>query len=255
MPDLKLDYPEAFDHWQNYLNAFDVDKTLAPLPEFTSEKEKYFINGRNIVTTYYNIKNLEQRLVKFRITAPYDGILTEALVTEGSLVRSGQKLGEYIDTDLYEIALAVSKSYANLLEIGNEVTLNSIDGEDQYKGIVSRVNGNVDLTSQTIDVFIELSDPSLREGMYLEAELQAREEKNAFSMNRSLLQADDYIFTVKDSILDRMKVRPVFFSDKTVVVKDIPDGTIVLNKSIPGAYEGMLVKVFSGSDDQIPEDQ
>lgn len=247
MPDLKLDYPEAFDHWQRYLDAFDVNKTLSPLPEFSSEKEKYFINGRNVVTTYYNIKNLEQRLVKFRISAPFDGILTEALVTEGSLVRSGQKLGEYIDTNVYELAVAVSKTYANLLELGKQVTLSSIDGDKEYTGVVSRINGNVDVDSQTIDAFIEVSDPLLREGMYLEAQLEAREEPEAYSMNRSLLQADDFVFVVKDSLLDRLKVRPVFFSEETVVIKDIPDGTIILNRTVPGAYEGMLVKVFKES--------
>ncbi|MCW5518744.1 HlyD family efflux transporter periplasmic adaptor subunit [Aureitalea sp. L0-47] len=247
MPDLKLDYPEAFEHWQRYLDAFDVNRTLPPLPEFSSEKEKYFINGRNIVTTYYNIKNLEQRLVKFRISAPFDGILTEALVTEGSLVRSGQKLGEYIDTNVYELAVAVSKTYANLLELGKQVTLSSIDGEKEYTGIVSRINGNVDVNSQTIDAFIEVSDPLLREGMYLEALLEAREEPDAFSMNRSLLQADNFVFVVKDTLLDRLKVRPVFFSEETVVLKDIPDGTVILNRTVPGAYEGMLVKIFKES--------
>jgi multidrug efflux pump subunit AcrA (membrane-fusion protein) len=249
MPDLKLDYPEAFDHWQRYLNSFDVNKTLPPLPEFSSEKEKYFINGRNIVTSYYNIKNLEQRLVKFRITAPFDGIVTEALVTEGSLVRSGQKLGEYIDTDLYELAVAVSKTYASLLQVGKQVTLSSIDGEKEYTGVVSRINGNVDVNSQTIDAFIEVSDPLLREGMYLEAQLEAREEPDAFAMNRSLLQADDFVFVVKDSLLERLKVRPVFFSEETVVLKDIPDGTVILNRTVPGAYEGMLIKVFEEADE------
>lgn len=254
MPDLKLDYPEAFNNWQPYLDAFDVNKTLAPLPEFTSDKEKYFISGRNIITTYYNIKNLEQRLVKFRISAPFNGILTEALVTEGSLVRSGQKLGEFIDTEIYEIAVAISKTYANLLEVGKEVTLTSIDGNNEYKGVVSRVNGNVDVNTQTIDAFIEVKDPSLREGVYLEAVLQAREESEAFSMNRSLLQADDYVFTVKDSLLERIKVRPVYYSEETVVVKDIPNGTVILNKTVPGAYEGMLVKIYQERANQPSED-
>ena len=74
MPDLRLDYPEAYPKWQAYLNNFDVSKATPPLPEVTSEKEGYFISGRNIQTAYYNVKNLEQRLSKYNIIAPFSGL-------------------------------------------------------------------------------------------------------------------------------------------------------------------------------------
>ena len=32
MPDLKFDYPEAFDHWETYLQSFDLKKPVKPLP-------------------------------------------------------------------------------------------------------------------------------------------------------------------------------------------------------------------------------
>ena len=37
MPDLRLDYPEVFDKWQNYLTNFDLSKSTPPLPETSSE--------------------------------------------------------------------------------------------------------------------------------------------------------------------------------------------------------------------------
>ena len=250
MPDLRLDYPDAFPKWQKYLDDFDMSKAVPPLPEMTSEKEKYFINGRNIPTSYYNIKNLEQRLGKYTIRAPFTGILTEALVTEGTLVRTGQKLGAFIETGVYELPVAVNKTYADLLQVGKEVVLNNLDGSKSYKGIVSRINGNVDVTSQTIDAFIEVKDPNLREGMYLEAYLNAREEENAISIDRALLQSDNSLFVVKDSILDLQKVQPVFYSEKSVVIKGMPDGSLLVNKIVPGAYAGMLVKIYAENTDQ-----
>ena len=45
MPDLRLDYPEHFSKWQEYLVNFDLEKSTPPLPEVTSEKEKYFIHS------------------------------------------------------------------------------------------------------------------------------------------------------------------------------------------------------------------
>lgn len=248
MPDLRLDYPAAYPKWQAYINSFDVDKTTPKLPEMTSEKERYFISGRNILTSYYNVKNLEQRLGKFRISAPFTGILTQTLVTEGTLVRPGQKLGEFIDTSVYELEVAISKTYADLLKVGSEVTLATLDKTKTYTGKVARVNGNIDQASQTINAYIEVRSSDLREGVYLEAILQAKEEKEAISIARSLLQSENKLFVVRDSILDVIDVRPVYFSEKEVVVKGIPEGTTIVSKPVPGAYAGMLVKVYQEKD-------
>ncbi|MEG3656708.1 HlyD family efflux transporter periplasmic adaptor subunit [Arenibacter palladensis] len=245
MPDLRLDYPEVFSKWQTFLANFDINKSIPPLPEMSSDKEKYFISGRGILTNYYTIKNLEQRLAKYTIAAPFNGVLTEALVTEGTLVRSGQKLGEFINTNDYELEVAISKTYSDLLNVGEVVELKSIDRNKTYQGKVTRINGRVDLASQTITAFIEVKDPDLREGMYLEAHLKAKEEPNAIEINRSLLLETEQIFVVRDSVLDLIPVKPVYFSDNSVVLKDVPDGITILSKPVIGAYAGMLVKVFN----------
>jgi multidrug efflux pump subunit AcrA (membrane-fusion protein) len=252
MPDLRLDYPEIFDKWQSFLANFDINRSVPPLPEMTSDKEKYFISGRGILTNYYTIKNLEQRLAKYTISAPFNGVLTEALVTEGTLVRSGQKLGEFINTNDYELEVAISKTYSDLLNVGEVVELKSIDKNKTYQGKVTRINGRVDLASQTITAFIEVKDPDLREGMYLEAHLKAKEEPNAIEINRSLLLETEQIYVVRDSVLDLIPVKPVYFSDNRVVLKDVPDGITILSKPVMGAYAGMLVKVFN---DQLTNNQ
>lgn len=247
MPDLRLDYPEIFPKWQAYLNGFDMDATTPALPEMTSEKEKFFISGRGILTSYYNVKNLEQRLAKYRIVAPFKGVLTEALVTEGTLIRSGQKLGEFINTDVYELEVAIGKTYSDLLEIGEGVVLSDLDGTHTYKGKVARINSSVDQATQTIKAYIEVKDERLREGMYLEARLDAREEADAIEIDRSLLLENDKIFVVRDTILDLIDVKPVYFTNKTVVLKEVPDGTVIMAKPLIGAYTGMAVKVFQDS--------
>ncbi len=250
MPDLRLDYPEISGKWQEYLNSFDMERPTPELPELTTEKEKYFISGRGILTNYYNVKNLEQRLGKYIIRAPFDGVLTEALVTEGTLIRAGQKLGEFINTGTFELEVAISKTFSDLLRVGEAVNLTNLDGSETYKGKVSRINARVEQGSQTITAFIEVNDPELREGMYLEALLDARNEENAIEIDRSLLLEDDKIFVVRDSILDYINVKPVYFTDKKVVLKDVPDGTTIISKPVVGAYAGMLVKVYEEKQEQ-----
>lgn len=253
MPDVQLDYPEHFSKWQQYLNNFDLEKTTPKLPEINSEKEKYFVTGRGIFSSYYNVKNLEQRLSKYTISAPFKGILTEALVTEGTLVRAGQKLGEFIKTGAYELEVAISKTYADFLRVGEQVELSNLDKTQKYTGKVVRINGRVDQASQTITAFIEVVGDNLKEGQYLEANLKAKNEANAIEIDRSLLTDNEQIYVVRDSILDIIDVSPVYFTDKKVVLKNVPDGETIISKPVVGAYAGMLVKVFGQETEKTAE--
>ena len=49
---------------------------------------------------------------------------------------------------------------------------------------------------------------------------------------------------MRDSVLDLIDVNPVYFSAENVVLKGLEDGTLLLSKMLPGAYDGMQVKIF-----------
>jgi len=244
MPDIRLDYPSIFSKWEKYLQDFDISKNMLQLPEMTTENEKFFISGRGLLSAYYNIINLEQRLSKYTITAPFNGTVTEVSVTEGTLVRVGQKLGEFIKTGIYELEVSIPKTYADMLGVGKSVRLYTLNSKREYTGEVSRINGKVDQATQTIKAFITVADDSLKEGMYLEANLDAKQEDNAIEVDRNLLLEDNKMYVVRDSILDVINVLPVYFSNKRVVLKNVPEGTTILSKPLIGAYKGMAVKIY-----------
>jgi len=171
MPDLRLDYPDVFQKWQSYLTNFDMNKSLSKLPEVTAENEKYFITGKGIFSSYYNVKNLEQRLSKYT--------------------------GEFIQTGIYEMEVSVNSSYADLLKIGGTVLLSELKNKKGYTGKVTRVNQSIDPTTQTISATIEVKNSDLKEGMYLEAKLTAKEAKNAITIARNLLQTNNKVYVVK----------------------------------------------------------
>jgi len=244
LPDLRFDYPDAFQKWQDYVTSFDVEQILKPLPQSTSDKEKLFIAGRNINSTWFNVKNIEERLTKYTIYAPFNGVLTEANIDKGALVRAGQKLGEFISPNIYELEVAVNSSYADLLKTGNSVTLNNIERTKTWNGKVNRLNSLIDPNTQTIQAFIRVSGKGLREGMYLEADLTAKNEENTFEVSRKLITDNNKLFVLENEKLVLKEIDPVHFTEKTVVVRGLADGTEILERMLPGAYEGMTVKRF-----------
>ena len=244
LPDLRLDYQDSYAAWEAYIRDFSVDSTLKALPEPASEQEKLFVSGRNVYTAWYNVKNLEERLTKYTLRAPFSGVLTEAIVDPGTLIRSGQKLGAFIDTSVFELEVAISTGYGEWLREGKTVMLHNAEHSNTWQGRVVRVNSMVDPTSQTIPVYIQVAGPDLREGMYLEAELNAREEPNTYEVNRRLLFEENKMYVVDDSVLAVIEVEPVYFKETTVIIRGLPDGTRILARAVPNAHAGMRVEVL-----------
>jgi len=242
LPDLRLDYPEAYQKWDKYLQNFDMNKSIKDLPAPSSEKEKFFITGKNIYTTYYNTKNLEIILQKYTIRAPFNGILTEALVTPGTVVRPGQKLGEFIDPSVYELELAISQTFLPDLAIDKKVIVfDTENSELSWTGRITRINGKVNTTTQTVQVFVELRGVTLREGMFLKAEIDIRPKKNSFEVPRNMLVNDTRLFIVQDSSLVLTDVNVLYRTNKTAIINGLAEGTHVVVKPVPGGYAGMKV--------------
>ncbi|NNE54538.1 MAG: efflux RND transporter periplasmic adaptor subunit [Flavobacteriales bacterium] len=243
LADLRLDYPESFEQWEDYVKTFDVNSTTAALPEPLTDQEKMFVTGRNIYSTYYSVKNAELTLSRYDIYAPFSGVLTEASVDPGTLIRPGQKLGTFIDPSTYELEAPVSQSMVEFLQSGQKVKVISSSGND-WEGKIIRINSSVNPNTQTVNVYVEVKGEGLEEGMFLEAHINATEIEDATRIDRSVLVEDSKVYVVSDSLLVEKTIEAVYFDEKTVVVKGLQDGEQVLKKMAPGFYPGMKVSIY-----------
>lgn len=242
MPDLKLDFPKEFQKWQSYLNRLEVNLPTPALPKVASDKEKFFLTGRSIQTNYYNLKNLETRLQKFKIKAPYDGVLTQTLVNQGTLVRTGQQLGVFMDDTVFELVVNLKETDLYFFQEGSEVRVSNISNTKNWQGKVNRINAVVNSETQTVKIYITVVGEGLKEGMFLNASLQAKEITNAIKLPRALLIGNEQVYIVENELLKLVKINPVHFTDKEVVIQGLQDGIKVLSRTMPGAFDGMQVQ-------------
>ena len=243
MPDLKIDYPESFNHWQQYLEKFELEAPLKPFPEPANQQEKYFIASRNLYSQYYSIKSAEERLSKYIIRAPFSGVITAASINPGAVVRAGQKLGELMNTNNYELVATIPMADLKYIQSGSPVTLYSEDISGSWKGRVKRVNNQVEPGTQTVKVFIEVDGQQLKEGMYMRGEVAASQIENAIKIPRNLLIDQKAVYTVKDSVLQLEEVQVVKITPEAAIIRGIPQQTPLLAQPVPGAYDGMKVSI------------
>ena len=162
--------------------------------------------GEELISSYYSLQNLEKILSFYNIRAPFSGVLVQANVTEGSLIRPGQVLGEFIAPVDYELMVALPKSYISNISKGAEVIVKSIDTDQLFTGLVSRINAKVNSQTQSVEVYIRIKDKKLKEGMYMEAQIEAMEFNNVFPVDRGLINGSKELFVVRENKLVLLKV-------------------------------------------------
>ena len=240
LPDLNLDFPESYKIWNEYLKNFDLQKGVPQLPKM-DDKVKLFVSGRGVISSYYSLLNLEKILSFYTIRAPFNGVLVNANVTEGSLIRPGQELGEFISPGDYELMVALPKSYLSNIEKGAKVKVKSIDTGQDFFGIVSRINSKVNTQTQSVEVFIRIKDKELKEGMYMQAYIDAITFDNVFAIDRGLINGSQELFIVKDNKLTLQKVNPIHYTETLAIIKGLLDGQQIIAQPMIGAYSGMEI--------------
>ena len=241
LPDLSIDFPKSSQQWETYLRSMNLQEELNPLPDPASDKERYYVASRNIYNQYYVIKGMETTLSKYTMRAPFDGVVSVSLINPGTLIRVGQKLGEFISTELYEMEASVTLFDANRLEKGQAVNLTSEDVQGTFTGHIRRINRVLDATSLTVKVYIHLKDSRLRDGMYMVARTEGKPISGAVAVTKDLLVENSHLFAVENSILVLKPIRVVAERGDTAIVRGLADGTKILGEVWAEAREGVEI--------------
>ncbi|MFP4528850.1 MAG: efflux RND transporter periplasmic adaptor subunit [Candidatus Kapaibacterium sp.] len=241
MPDIKSDFPKSFPHWNEYLQNFEIKEPIADLPEPRSPQEKYFLASRAVFKSFYAIKNLELRLDKYIIRAPFAGSVTMSMIEPGMLIRPGQKLGEFSGSDRYELRLPAPAAEARFVGVGDPVVATVGDMPAKWNGRVGRVNRKIDPTTQTLNIFAEISGENLREGMYMRAEIKGIRLDSVLRVPRRALVNNNYIYIARDSALYEESIELVRMDESSAFIRGVRPGDTVITEPIVGASPGMAV--------------
>ncbi len=247
LPDMKNDFPSSYPKWEKYLAIFEIEGETEELPEPANSKEKYFIASRNLFKLYYTIKNLELRLSKHNIKAPFAGTVTMNMVEPGTLIRPGMKLGEFSGMGLYELELSVNRDEANYLRNGIMATVYEPESGNTWKGKITRISNSIDPATQTVKVFIQLSGNELKDGLYLRADIRGGEIDSAVRIPRRALINNKYVNIIRDTLLDRSEVIPILQSENEAYIRGVEPGTVLITEPLIDMPLGSVVKPLEDS--------
>lgn len=242
MGDIKIDYPNELKNWELFLNSIDVAENLPELPELSENKLKRFVAGKGILNSYYSLKGQEDKLTKFSITAPFNGVLTNAVIKKGTLVRGGQKIGEFINPSSFELEASLSLSDLQFVTEGSKVQLKSDDLNKTWIGRIARINSSLEANSQMVNVFINVSGQGLKEGMFLHGTAEGASFSNALLVNRKLIK-NGGLYLVEDGVIKHQKVEVLYTNQSTAIIHGLLNEQTFVADNMKGLYDGMKVTV------------
>lgn len=245
LPDIKLDYPQEYPRWQNYLQALSNNEKLPAPPSVSNAQLKLFLTGAQVYSAYQGLVSTQERLRKFNIRAPFAGTVTEALVEEGALIRPGQVLGEFMASDRFDLVTSVSPQATEQLAVGDTVRLYAESGSRTYLGEIYRINAKVDPNSQQVPLYIQVEDGRLRDGQYLRGSIAGRQIPDSYLLDRSLIFEKNKVFKVADTVLQTVQLQVLHRNPTTLIVRGLKEGDLLPRQTVPGAYDGLPVKVIA----------
>ena len=180
-------------------------------------------------------------LVSFeKVYAPFDGVITARNTDIGDLINSGSSSN--VKTDLFHIAqpgklrvyVNVPEEYSRGITVGMKADLTLAEFPNrQFQGNVVRTADDINVTTRTLLIEIDVDNPSgtLLTGSYAEVHLAVPTQASTFLI----------------------PVNTLLFRTEGLRVGIVKDGKVVLTAVTPGHDFGDQIEIVSGlkSDDQV----
>ncbi len=256
LPDIKVDFPDAYDVWQDYFNLCSFDRPVPPLPEAVNNSIKLYLARFNVYNIYFSIRDLEIRHEKHFIRAPFDGAIIGADLRPGSNVRSGTHIGEIISLEELEMVVPLTVEDVQWIEMDQPVLLTSAELRGEWHGRIRRIGKTIDQQTQTVQVYILVDDADqLYDGIFLKASIPGLTVASAVRFPRRALYRQKYVYLIEDGVLAFRQVEVVRSETDSIIVSGgLADGDMLVIDVLQGVSPGMPARVKNADerDQEMP---
>ncbi len=245
LADIELDFPNEYEKWKNYFNQINIEKNLPTLPKTNSTKEKNFIVSRSILSEYLSIKSDEEKLKKFTVIAPHNGIITRSYTDIGAFINPGSPIIDFIREDEMEVELSVSISEIDLINLNDTVLL--FNNGNTFNGKIIRKSEFVNSNTQNVSVFASINNNNekLFSGMYVDATILNKSSKKLVKLpRRSVFDKNKAFIIDKENKLKVQRLNIIFYQDNHVIIDNLKNGTVIVKEPLIGEKEGTEVKAI-----------
>jgi RND family efflux transporter MFP subunit len=231
-----------------------------PVPPLVAKEHQLDAARASLEASRAELEKAELSLSRTRLTAPFNGRVSQKSVDIDQYVTPGQSLAVLYSTDAVEISLPMES--VNLLWFdvpgftssgtrgAKASVIAEIGGKEQvWTGVVVRTEGTINEKTRMINVVVRVANPydrypPLAPGLFVRVDIQGKSVENGMVIPRSALRDKSMVWVVDPE--EKLQFRPVEIAvrirDGLVVEKGLADGEKVVVAAIKDATPGMKVK-------------
>ncbi len=243
---------------QKYLASLNAFQSLKNQTALTLPRQKMLRAEEIAAEAAYERALLE--LEKTEIKAPFNGWVMKKSVTLGEYVRNGQNIGNVYKENRFDIDINVPvKDILWITPVLNEKNKKSdaiiFYGTEEknifWNGRVTRIKSQMEDKTRTVPIVVEVDDRIstsggdmfLRPGMFVTILIKGKRFDNIYVLPRDMLHIGDYVYSMADNKLEKLKVTVLRkFKDKVYITDGITEKDMIIKTQIPEAVEGMLLR-------------
>lgn len=250
LPEIKVDFPDKYQKWQEYFDRIEFDKKVPALPDADNQKIKLFLSRFSVYKLYYSVKELELTLSKHYFYAPFDGSILSTEMRIGSTARSGSQIGQILNLESLEVEVPVPVVDVDWIDETKPVEL-TLSGDNsnkavRYTGMITRRASTIDTKSQTVQLYVSVDKTDgkpLLEGTYLDVKIPGRTVNSAFELPRRALYENRYVYVINDGKFEYREVDIARMETNSAIINGgLSDGDTVVTELLQGVAPGMPAK-------------
>ena len=191
-----------------------------------------------------------------RITAPFDGVVTQRYANLGALMQAGTSsstqampLVRLSQDDIFRLVIPVPESYVKYIRIGDPVQVRVTSLDKVVTGTVKRFSADVAAETRTMHTEVEVLNPShvLLPGLYAEATLTLEHKDAALSLPlQAVTQANGkatvFLVDANNTLQERTIATGLQTADDIEIVGGLKLGDRVVISDRSGLKSGARVK-------------
>jgi RND family efflux transporter MFP subunit len=222
---------------KSLLSAADVDQLNA---------DALAADGR-VDAAKADLESARLRLQYARVVAPDAGVITARSVSVGQIVQAGGEMLRLLRQNRVEWRGQVPESMLPDLEVGQTVTVTSVDGRE-HQGHIRVVAPTVDIATRTGLIYVDVEpDPALRPGMFARGRIALGEAQAILVPLGALVSSDgySYVFVLQDDRTVRRQLIQTggIQGDQIEVIGGIEPGARIVTNGAGFLKDGDLVNL------------
>lgn len=210
----KLKYSEGIavlqtstDHYNRLLETSKTPGTVSPF-DLSSAQSKMKTDEAMVQGALANVRAQEAQCAYLKVTAPFDGVITERNIHPGALVGPGGQNTKPLlilqQQDKFRLVVNLPEQVCSQVKNTDMVKykINAIPGKE-FNGKISRSSGSLNdrYRCETIEIDVPNDGNNIKAGMYAEVQIPTSGNNNAFVLPKSAVVTTTerkYVIAIQD---------------------------------------------------------